>query len=154
MNNTTGSAKVKSEGVMDQSERESVTKLRAIPIFAELSDETLESILRTATEFEAPAGRILVQPNQPGAGLFVIEEGTCVVELKDRKVELAEGQFFGELALLDDRAVHSARVRTSTPVRCLAITRDDFGHLLHSEPKMAISVLKVLARRLADSARH
>jgi voltage-gated potassium channel len=129
-----------------------VNKLRAIPIFADLSEETLERILRHATEFEAPAGQVLIQPNQPGAGLFVIEEGTCVVELKDRKVELSEGQFFGEMALLDEGARHSARVRTGSPVKGLAITREDFDRLLNSEPKMAISMLKALARRLAGAA--
>ena len=124
-------------------------RLRQIPLFAELSDAALERILACATEFEARHGHVLVQPDHPGAGLFVIEEGTATVELRDRKIELGPGEFFGELALLDERATHTGRVCASTELRCLAIARDDFDGLLQDEPKMAIAMLKALAHRLA-----
>lgn len=125
--------------------------LRQIPLFAELSDATLERILDCATEFEARHGHVLVQPDQPGAGLFVIEDGTATVELRDRKIELGPGEFFGELALLDERAIHAGRVCASTQLHCLAISRDDFDELLEAEPKLAIAMLKALARRLATT---
>lgn len=126
-----------------------LTQLRQIPLFAELSDAALERILDRATEFEARHGHVLVQPDQPGAGLFVIEDGSATVELRGRKIELGPGEFFGELALLDERATHTGRVCASAPLRCLAIARDDFDELLQDEPKMAIAMLKALAHRLA-----
>ena len=126
--------------------------LRQIPLFAELSTGALERILDHATEFEARHGHVLVQPDQPGAGLFVIEEGTATVELKDRKIELGPGEFFGELALLDERATHTGRVcASSTQLRLLAIARDDFDELLGAEPKLAVAMLKALAHRLATA---
>jgi CRP-like cAMP-binding protein len=131
---------------------EKIARLRSVPLFADLSDGALQLVLDKATEFECPAGQVLVAPGQAGSGLFVIEEGTVVVELRDRKVELSEGQFFGELALLVEDATHSARVRTTTPVRAVAIARADFDRLLDSEPQMAMAMLKALARRLADDA--
>ena len=124
-------------------------KLRRIPLFAELSDAALERILDRATEFEARHGHVLIQPDQPGAGLFVIEDGSATVELKGKKIELGPGEFFGELALLDERATHTGRVCAATELRCLAIARDDFDELLQDEPKMAIAMLKALAHRLA-----
>jgi voltage-gated potassium channel len=139
--------------VASRPDDERLQSLRDIPLFADLSEATLQRILECANEFECPGGQVLVQTNQPGAGLFVIEEGKVAVEFKDRRIVLGEGQFFGELALLDVEAVHAARVRTETPVRCLAIRRDDFDGLLASEPAVAISMLKVLARRLAAAAR-
>jgi CRP-like cAMP-binding protein len=131
-------------------ESERLESLRAIPLFDHLSDVSLTAVLECVNEFEAPEGQVLVQPFEAGAGLFVIEEGSVVVELRDRRVELGEGQFFGELALLTD-AGHTARVRAKTPVRCLALRRDDFDRLLQSEPTMAMAMLKALARRMAES---
>jgi CRP-like cAMP-binding protein len=128
--------------------------LRSIPLFADLSQGSLESIMECASEFEAQRGHVLVQPNQPGSGLFIIEEGLVEVELPNRKLELGSGEFFGELALLDVGATRTARIRVVKRVRCLAIARADFDRLLESEPKMAISMLRTLARRLAAESRE
>jgi CRP-like cAMP-binding protein len=128
--------------------------LRSIPLFADLSQASLESILEFAAEFEAQRGHVLVQPNQPGAGLFIIEEGVVEVELPNRKLELGAGEFFGELALLDAGATRTARIRVVKQVRCLAIARAEFDRLLQSEPKMAISMLRTLARRLAAQSKE
>ncbi|MDQ3646032.1 MAG: cyclic nucleotide-binding domain-containing protein [Actinomycetota bacterium] len=125
-----------------------VQRLRSVPLFAELGDDTLGRILDTVTESEVAAGHVLIAPNQAGAGLFVIESGTVVVERLDGNIELGPGEFLGELALLDDGAGHSARVRTVEPVRFLAIARDDFMELIESEPKAAVAMLRILARRL------
>ena len=98
-----------------------IQALRSIPLLSALPDDALGRILERSTEFEAETGHTLVQANQPGAGLFVIESGSVSVELPGRTVELGPGEFFGELALLDEGAVHVARVRAASPLRCLAV---------------------------------
>lgn len=135
----------------DTAVEQRLERLRQIPLFAELSDSALGRILDRATEFEANHGHVLVQPDEPGAGLFVIEDGTVSVDLRDRKIELGPGEFFGELALLDERARHTGRVCAETNLRCLAIARDDFEELLEAEPRLALAMLKALAHRLAIS---
>lgn len=125
--------------------------LRAVPLFAELPDEALARVARSATEFEAAEGHVLVQPNMAGAGLFIIEEGSVTVDAHGKTLELGPGEFFGELALLDEGATHSARVCAATPLKCLAIGRSDFEDLLANEPLLAIAMLKTVARRLAKS---
>lgn len=122
--------------------------LRNVPIFSELGEEALRHIVDVSTEFEAEPGHVLVQPNQPGTGLFVIEEGTVVVELTGKPSELGPGDFFGELALLSEDATHTARVRVGTHLKALAIRRDDFEELLESQPRLAINMLKTVAQRL------
>jgi len=139
------------ETMPESSTQDQISKLRAVPLFAGLKDEALARILEHAADFEAVPGHVLVQPNLPGAGLFVIEEGSVTVELKGRKIELGAGEFFGELALLDETAVHGGRVCAATPLRALAISRDQFDELLESEPSIAKAMLRTLAHRLSIS---
>jgi CRP-like cAMP-binding protein len=126
-------------------------RLRDIPLFAELGDDALEQVARVATEFEAAEGHVLVERGQDGAGMFVLEEGTVAVELPGGRTLLrGPGEFFGELALLGS-GVRTARVQATTQVRCLALGRSDFARLLEEEPRIAVAMLPVLARRLADA---
>ena len=136
---------------MSEAKTDQFANLRLVPLFAELPDEVLAQIARCATDFEASEGHVLVQPNVPGTGLFIIEEGTVVVEAQGKKIDLGPGEFFGELALLDEGATHSARVSAASPLRCLAIGRGDFDDLLTSQPRLALTMLKIVARRLAKS---
>jgi voltage-gated potassium channel len=125
-------------------------KLKEIPLFKELGARTLQRILKIANEVDVPAGQVMVQPGLEGSGLFVVEEGTVLVERPGTKIELGPGSFFGELALLTPHALRTARVRAKTDVRCLAIGRYDFAKLLEQEPKFALTMLQELAERLID----
>ena len=129
-------------------------RLREIPLFSELSESALASLAAIATELEVPAGQTLIRAYDAGLGMFVIEDGKVVVEARDREIELGPGEFFGELALLVPEGIRVARVRAETDVRCLAIRRDDFAALLDEEPRIAVAMLPVLARRLADEMRQ
>jgi CRP-like cAMP-binding protein len=130
------------------SAEERLERLRRVPIFAGLEDEVLERILASSAELECPAGQVLARAEDPGAGMFAIEEGSVVVEAPRRTIELGPGEFFGELSLLVPESTRVARVRAKTPVRCLAINRLDFEQLLEEEPRIALAMLPVLARRL------
>lgn len=127
-----------------------IERLRAVPLFAEVSDDALEHVAALLTEFEAEAGHVLVQLGASGSGMFVLEQGEVVVELPGHPVELGPGEFFGELAILADGVARTARVRAKTDVRCLAINRMDFAALLEQQPRIAVAMLPVLARRLAE----
>lgn len=131
---------------------ERIDGLRAVPLFADLPERSLRRVLKLATEFEAPAGHVLVEAKHEGSGLFVIEEGTVVVEAGPARFEKGPGDFVGELALLTPQALRTARVRAKTPVRCLAISRWDFLELVEAEPKIALHMLEALAARLAETA--
>jgi CRP-like cAMP-binding protein len=135
-----------------EADRASLDRLKKVPLFAGCTDEGLQKILSVAADFEVQPGHVLVERGQPGAGLFVIDEGTVVVELPHRKIELGEGEFFGELALLDSSGAHKARVHADTAVHGIAISRDAFEELLHSHPEVTFGMLQALARRLGDSA--
>jgi CRP-like cAMP-binding protein len=125
--------------------------LASVPMLEGVSDETLEHLQAIATPVDTAPGQVLTQPGAPGAGLFVVQVGTVEVERPGQGgVELGPGQCFGELALLTDAGIRSARVRAKTAGRCWAIPRADFVNLIHREPSVAVHLLAVLAQRLAD----
>jgi CRP-like cAMP-binding protein len=125
-------------------------RLRKVSLFSALDDEALALVASVAREFDAPAGRVLAEPKQSGAGMFVIEEGKVRAELRGGSTRtLSDGECFGELALLVSDGARTARVSAVTDVRCLAIARDDFHHLLEREPRIAVSLLEILAERLS-----
>jgi CRP/FNR family transcriptional regulator, cyclic AMP receptor protein len=126
-------------------------RLRQIPLFEDFSDEALQRIAELATEIEVPAGTVLAMADDPGSGMYIVEEGRVVVEGRGGlHKELGSGEFFGELTLLVPDAHRVARVRAATDVRCVAIRRDDFTQLIEAEPVLAVAMLPTLARRLVD----
>ncbi len=127
--------------------------LRNVPLFASLDDDALAHIAAVATEFECPHAYVLTERGHPGAGLFIIEEGTVSVHLPSGGyLDRGPGDFVGELSLLTDTP-RTARVTCTTPVRGLAISRVDFSELLRREPTIALKMLSELARRLTEEAR-
>jgi CRP-like cAMP-binding protein len=127
-----------------------VSRLRALPLFAELDEAALERIAELTTEVEARPGQVLTRAHDPGAGMFVVEEGTVVVELRTRALALRSGEFFGELSLLAANATRTARVRALTHARLLAISRTDLLALLDDEPRLAAAMLPVVAQRVVN----
>ncbi len=126
--------------------------LRRVPLFADLSDRSLQRVARLATEVEIPKGQMLIEANAKGAGLYVIQEGTVSVQgRRGKRLELGAGEVVGELALLRADAARTARVQATTPVRAFSLSRGDFQGLLTDEPKLALALLATLAERLGNS---
>ncbi|CAN5220329.1 hypothetical protein BH20ACT13_BH20ACT13_15250 [soil metagenome] len=127
-----------------------IDELRALSLFAGVSDAGLARLAECVAELERDPGQVIALPGDPGSGMFVIREGTVSVELRgDAPIELKDGNFFGELALLTPQAARIGRVRAATKVRVLSIPREDALALVESEPSVALTMLKEIARRFA-----
>jgi voltage-gated potassium channel len=94
---------------------------------------------------------VLALPGDHASGMFVVLDGSVVVERRHGPVEVGAGSFFGELALLVPDAERVARVRAAADARVLCIPRDDFLALVESEPPLALALLRGLAARLHAS---
>ena len=128
-----------------------IEELHALPLLAGMSPAGLERVSARAADLEADDGQVLALQDDPGSGMYVIREGTVAVELRSGTIELGPGDFFGELALLIEDGARVARVRATSPVRCVSIPREDFLALVESEPSFALALLRELARRLAEA---
>lgn len=125
-------------------------ELRAIPLLSGASAEGLERLAQRGGELECDAGQLLALHGDAGSGMFVVLEGNVSVEWPGGAVELGPGAFVGELTVLAPDSRRVARVRAATPVRCLAISREDATELIESEPSVALEMLREIGRRLAS----
>lgn len=125
-----------------------VDDLRSIPLFAGLEQDALERLAAVATEVDAQADQVLVEPLQAGTGMYFVVEGTVEVEAREGWTELGPGNFFGELALLTEDGRRTARCRAKTPVRCLAFDRAAFEDLVRVHPDIAATLLETALGRL------
>src|SRR5919206_25831 len=77
----------------------------------------------------AAVNEALIEPRTAGAGLYVICDGTVVVDARGMERELGPGEVVGEISLLEHDGTRRARVTAKTAVRCLALGRNDFEQL-------------------------
>jgi CRP-like cAMP-binding protein len=131
-----------------------VRVLENIPI---LSKMTLEQSILLATRLkvvEYKPGQIIFHMGEMGENFYIIEVGEVEVLAPDMRAQavgvinrLGPGDFFGEIALL--RAVpRTATIRAVKPTRLLAISREDFDHVVQKYPSIAHSLAETSSLRL------
>ena len=102
-----------------------------------MNADDLRLLETVGAEAEVAAGNVLIEHGQHGAGLYVILEGTVVVEAPEGTREIGAGAFIGERALLSADGRRTARVRATTDVRLLAVDRSEFERLCADDPSFA-----------------
>jgi CRP/FNR family transcriptional regulator, cyclic AMP receptor protein len=97
-------------------------RLKAIPIFSELSDEEAKRLAAFATETSVAEGQILMKQGDYSVELIAIEEGTADVVRDGEKIaSLKEGDLIGEMGLFERRP-RNADVIATSPMRVLKLT--------------------------------
>lgn len=81
--------------------------------------------------------------------MFFLVSGDVVVEAETGDITLKEGDFFGEMALLEQR-VRSSTVRAATRVRTLVLDREDLERLGRKHPAILSRIREVAAIRRAQ----
>jgi CRP-like cAMP-binding protein len=129
-----------------------VQALKGVSLFEDLSRKELVQLERICEDLEVEPGRVLCKEGQTGQEFFVIVDGKLQVTRKGRRITtLGNGDFVGEIALLTELP-RTATVTAETPVRLFVLTRREFDSLLDQNPKVERKVLRVLARRLAETS--
>jgi len=89
------------------------------------------------TESTFTEGQVLIEHGRPGTGLYVILDGTVVIDAPEGTRERGAGACVGERALFAADGLRTARVRAVTDVRVLAVDRSDFEQLCTDDPGLA-----------------
>jgi len=99
-------------------------------------------------------GNIIVRQGEVGDRMFVIQSGRVRVTraVDGREVvlaELKEGDFFGEMAIID-REERSATVSAVGDVRLLSIDKKNFLRRIHDDPSLAYRVLQRMSQKIRE----
>jgi len=126
-----------------------VELIKKVPLFSKLSKKELEEVAHIADELDLPKGKLMAEEGDRGREFFVLLEGEADVTKGDQSINtMREGDFFGEIALVTDKA-RTATVTATTPMRALVITDRAFRELLRNSPEIQGKVLEAVADRLA-----
>ena len=124
--------------------------LARVPMFRDLPKNTIKRLEKLASPRTFKAGQDIVKEGDEGVGFYLITDGKVEVSRSGKSLStLGQGDFFGEMALLDHHR-RSATVKALEPTSCLGMLRSDFVAELRANPELAIEMLAAMSRRLRE----
>ena len=127
---------------------ERVICLKAVPMFAEVSDEILADVAELLGEVDYAKGQVVFEKGAEGDSLYVVISGRVRVYDGARTiVELGPKEIFGELALLDPEP-RLASIAAVEDTRLFRLDRESFAELMAGNIEVVRGVLHVLCERL------
>src|SRR5437667_223706 len=127
--------------------------LAGVPLFAGLKGKQVRSVASAfARERSYDAGEVIEKEGGSAVAFYLITSGSVEGPKGEKLVSrLGRGQFFGEMALID-KQLRSATVVSAEPsTRCLVMPVWNFRATIETDPKIAMGVMKELARRLRET---
>jgi uncharacterized membrane protein len=127
--------------------------LRSVPLFASLSDDAATELRNLLTETDVPSKTQVFHKGDTGNAMYLIERGKVRISITDEDrreitlAELAQGDFFGEMSLIDGRQ-RSADASVVDDARFAVLARPDFLAFVRSNPDVALGMLGALSDRL------
>jgi CRP/FNR family transcriptional regulator, cyclic AMP receptor protein len=119
-----------------------------VPLFGDFERGDLKRLARSFKERTFDAGHVVAAEGKSGAGFFVIESGEATVTVRGaERAKLGPGDYFGEIALIDDGA-RSATITADSELRCYGLTSWEFRPLVESNAAIAWKLLETMAKRL------
>jgi CRP/FNR family cyclic AMP-dependent transcriptional regulator len=126
-------------------------QLKDVPFFATLSKSELRAVANQTDEVDVKEGKVLTRQGDFGQEFFVIESGTAEVSRDGERIaDLGPGDFFGEMALLDEDR-RTATVTATSPMSVIIMTRASFRELDRSLPGVHATVARAIESRRAQA---
>jgi CRP/FNR family transcriptional regulator, cyclic AMP receptor protein len=125
--------------------------VQGVPLFADLDRRELQGVASSMKERTFNAGQAIATEGQTGIGFFVIAEGTAKVSQGgEERATLGPGDYFGEIALIDD-GLRTASVTADSELKAYGLTSWEFRPLVESNASIAWKLLKTMATRLREA---
>jgi len=127
--------------------------LRSVPLFASLDDDAATELRNLLSEQNVASNTRLFRQGEKGDAMYLIESGRVRISIRDEDendvtlAELAQGDFFGEMSLIDGRQ-RSADARVIDDARLAILSRDSFLAFVRTNPDVALEMLSALTERL------
>jgi len=132
--------------------------IRSVPLFASLDDGAAGELRDLLRPREAGAGTSLFRSGDKGDAMYLIESGRIRISVSDEDqkeiilAELAQGDFFGEMAIIDGQK-RSADASVTEDARLAVLSRDDFMRFVRNNPTVALEMLSATFSRLRRTDR-
>ena len=127
--------------------------LRSVPLFASLDDDAARDLRNLLSEKTVAQNTRLFRRGETGNAMYLIESGRVRISIRDDDkqevilAELAQGDFFGEMSLIDGRQ-RSADAQVTEDARLAVLSRDAFLSFVRNNPDVALEMLSALTDRL------
>jgi uncharacterized membrane protein len=132
-----------------------IDTLRQVPLFESLDDDAAKQLCELLETLDCEAQKVMFRAGDAGDAMYIIERGKvriCVQATDGHEVtltELGRGDFFGEMALLDDGQRRSANAVVAEDARLAVLSREHFlSFIMGGNPSVALEMLTALANRL------
>jgi voltage-gated potassium channel len=119
-----------------------------VPLFARLDAATIASIAQLLKPRSVSANQAIVRHGDVADSMYFILEGEVEVELTPTPVRLKQGDFFGEIALVE-KVRRTATVLSLSDCRLLMLETADFDRLTNQIPKLKESIESISKQRLS-----
>ena len=124
--------------------------LRTVPMFDGIPDRGLRSIRSVCHLRQYKEEEHIFRTGDPGVGMYIILEGSVEIYREEKGSThqfaiLNAGDFFGELALLEDLP-RTAAARTRSYCRLLGFYRPDLMSILSRKPRLGSIILLNMSR--------
>ena len=130
-----------------------IEALRSVPLFGSLDDEAARDLRNLLSDKTVPQKTRLFKQGDKGDAMYLIESGRVRISLRDDDdqevtlAELAQGDFFGEMSIIDGRQ-RSADAHVIEDARLAILSRDAFLSFVRTNPDVALEMLSALTDRL------
>ena len=127
--------------------------LRSVPLFASLDDDAARELRSLLSDKTVPQNTRLFRKGDKGDAMYLIERGRVRISIRDEDdaevilAELAQGDFFGEMSIIDGRQ-RSADAKVIDDAQLAILSRDAFLSFVRSNPDVALEMLSALTDRL------
>jgi CRP-like cAMP-binding protein len=132
--------------------------LKIIPLFAQLRKRELRDIEHLIHRRQYKSSEVIFWQDEPGVGMYIVQSGEVGIfqdyDAPEQKqlARLSQGDFFGEMALLEDDNRSATAVALSES-HLLGVFHPDLFDLFERKPELGVKVLFTLANMLAQRLR-
>jgi CRP/FNR family cyclic AMP-dependent transcriptional regulator len=129
----------------------SVEQVQQVPLFADLDKKDLQELAGSFKERTFSSGDTVASEGAGGVGFFIIDQGEAKVMRGDQEVaRLGPGDYFGELALIDE-GTRTATLVADSDMTCYGLTSWEFRPLVEGNSQIAWKLLQALAKQLRQA---
>ncbi len=138
-----------------------VSIIKQIPLFCDLTEESIQLLTKKITLEYYPANRIIFKEGDEGDAMYIIKKGQIRIYRGDDDkpydqtvlATLTDGSFFGEMALVNE-AKRIAGAKTLTESELFILKKDDFYTLINKNPGLAEQISSEFISRIKENMRN